>query len=413
MPKKAKELSATEVRNLSKPGLHAVGGTAGLLLQVSAAGARSWILRTMVGAKRRDIGLGGFPDVPLKAAREKAREIKEQIQQGVDPVLQRKANRSALIREQSKAVTFADLAQVYTQRKSKEFKTAKQTQKLAGHLERYALPYLGKMLVSDIEMAHVVAMLEPIWETKTETATRVRLSVEKILDIAIADKKRSGNNPAKWKGVLEHSSLPAPGKVSKVTHHAALAVDDMPTFWAKLQKARGMGARTLQFIILTACRSGEARGATWDEIDFTKKTWTVPAERMKGKKVHVVPLTADAINLLEQTPRLGKYLFTGGRGGQISDVMVSKVPKALGHNVTAHGFRSTFKDWARLHTAYPDEVSELAIAHVNSDKTRAAYARDGLLNKRRLLMNDWADYCNGKGAKVSGDNVVSIGGASQ
>ena len=410
MPKKAKELTAIEVRSLTATGLHAVGGTAGLLLQVSKTGARSWVLRTMVGTKRRDIGLGGFSDVPLKAAREKARSIKEQIQQGIDPVLQRKANRSALIREQNKAVTFAELAEIYIQRKSKEFKTAKQTQKLSRHLELYALPHLGKLLVSDIEMSHIVNMLEPIWETKTETATRVRLSVEKILDIAIADKKRSDINPAKWKGMLEHSSLPAPGKVSKVTHHAALSVDDMPAFWKKLQKANGMGARVLQFIILTACRSGEARGATWDEIDFIKKTWTIPAERMKAAKDHVVPLTAEAITLLEQTPRLGKYLFTGARGGQISDVMVSKVPKALGHNVTAHGFRSTFKDWARLHTAYPDEVSELALAHVNDDKTRAAYARDGLLNKRRLLMNDWAEYCKGKGAKTSSDNVVSIGG---
>lgn len=409
MPKKAKELSAVEVRNMNKIGLHAVGGVSGLLIQVTTSGARSWILRTMIGSKRRDIGLGGFPDVPLKDARIKARDTKEQIQQGIDPILQRKANRSALIREQSKAVTFEDLARVYMVRKGKEYKGAKQLQKLTGHLERYALPHLGKLLVSDIEMAHVVAMLEPIWETKTETATRVRLHVEKILDIAIADKKRSDINPARWKGMLEHSSLPAPGKVSKVTHHAALAVDDMPDFWTKLQQAKGMGAKALQFIILTACRSGEARGATWDEVNLKAKTWTIPAERMKAAKDHVVPLSPEAIKLLEDTPRLSNYLFTGGRGAQISDVMVSKVPKALGHNVTAHGFRSTFKDWARLHTAYPDEVSELALAHVNDDKTRAAYARDGLLDKRRLLMNDWAGYCEGKGAKTAANNVVSIG----
>jgi integrase len=411
MPKKAAELGALEVKRLTKPGLHAVGGVAGLLMQVTPSGARSWILRAMVGAKRRDIGLGGFPDVTLAQAREKARFAREQIQSGIDPVLHRMEARSALIREQSKAVTFEQLAIGYMIRKGKEYKGTKQSQKLKGHLESYAFPYIGKMLVADIEMAHIVRMLEPIWETKTETATRVRLHVEKILDIAIADKKRTDINPARWKGMLEHSTLPAAGKVSKVKHHLALAVDDMPAFWSKLQHAKGMGARTLQFIVLTACRSGEARGAIWEEIDLAKKTWTISAERMKTGKAHIVPLNKAAMQLLEDVPRLGKYVFTGGRGGQISDVMVSKVPKTLGHNVTAHGFRSTFKDWARTHTAYADEVSELALAHVNDDKTRAAYARDGLIVKRRALMNDWANYC-AHGKPAEGSNVVSIGGSA-
>jgi integrase len=439
MPKKAPELSAADIRRLShgyvqgkhrdhqpvknKTGtpctaLHAVGGVSGLLLQCSpplvagTEGARSWVLRVKIGDKRRDIGLGGFPDVSLSQARETARIKKEEIRQGIDPVIQRKSLRSATIREQERAVTFKELAKVYIRRKSKEYKdvsSLKQTQKLTQQITSYALPYIGNMIVSDIEMSHVVKMLTPIWETKTETATRVRLHVEKILDIAIADKKRSGVNPARWKGMLEHSSLPAPGKVSKVTHHAALPVGDMPAFWQKLRQAKGTGARTLQFIILTACRSGEARGATWEEVDFDNKTWTIPAERMKAAKDHVIPLTDEAVKLLEDTPRLGKYLFTGGRGGQISDVMVSKVPKILGHDVTAHGFRSTFKDWSRLHTAYPDEVSELQLAHVNNDATRAAYARDGLLNKRRLLMQDWEQYCY-HGHKEKSGNVVAIGG---
>lgn len=398
MPKKAAELSAVEVKRLTKPGLHAVGGVAGLLLQVTSTGARSWILRVKVGAKRRDMGLGGFPDVPLAMAREKARQARELIASGIDPVLQRQESRSALIREQAKAVTFEEMAKGYVQRKAKEYKTAKQHQDLVNYLDKFAFPHIGKMMVSDIQMAHIVAMLTPIWETKTETAIRVRLHVEKILDIAIADGRRSDLNPARWRGMLEHSTLPAPGKVSKVKHHNALAVADMPPFWSKLQQANGTGARTLQFIVMTACRSGEARGAVWEEIDLTQKTWTIPAERMKTGKAHTIPLCDSAIQLLEALPRLGKYVFTGGRGGQISDVMVSKVPKTLGHNVTAHGFRSTFKDWARTHTAYPDEVSELALAHVYDDKTRAAYARDGLLSKRRLLMADWADYCTGQSA---------------
>lgn len=404
-------MTAIEVKRLIKPGLHAVGGVAGLLLQVTPSGARSWILRAMVGVKRRDIGLGGFPDVTLAQAREKARAAREQIQTGIDPVLHRQEARSALIREQAKAVTFEQLASGYMIRKGKEFKGTKQSQKLKTHLERYSFPYIGKMLVADIEMSNIVAMLKPIWETKTETAVRVRLNVEKILDIAIAEKKRSEINPAKWKGMLEHA-LPAPGKVSKTTHLKALKVDDMPAFWEKLGQVKGTGAKALQFIILTVCRSGEVRGARWDEFDLKAKTWTIPAERMKAGKTHVVPLTDDAMALLETMPRLNQYVFAGARGGIISDVMVSKTPKRLGHDVTAHGFRSTFKDWARIHTAYPDEVSELALAHVNDDKTRAAYARDGLIVKRRQLMTEWVQFCKEGAASAPADNVVSIGGAA-
>lgn len=410
MPKKVPELSANEIRTLTKPGLHSAGGVSGLMVKVSPSISRSWILRTVIGGKRRDIGLGGHPDVGLAQAREKARAIKDQIKQGIDPILQRQLAKSALISEQSRSVTFKDLADVYIQRKGKEFKTAKQKQKLEGHINTYALPFIGNLLVSDIEMSHIVKMLTPIWEKKTETATRVRLHVEKILDIAIADKKRSEVNPAKWKGMLEHSSLPMPGKVSKVKHYNALPVDELPAFWQKLKGADGMGARALRLIILTAARSGEVRGATWDEIDLAKKIWTIPAERMKTAKAHVVPLSNEAIDLLQSTPRLGKYVITGARGGQISDVMVSKVPKTLGHDVTAHGFRSTFKDWTRLHTKYPDEVSELALAHVNDDRTRAAYARDGLLDKRRRLMADWARYCEHGAPAQQAGNVVAIGG---
>jgi integrase len=406
VPKRAKEFGSLEIRRLEKPGLHAVGGVAGLHLQISKTGSRSWILRTMVGDRRRDIGVGAFPDIPLAMARDRARAIKADIQNGIDPVLQRAANRSALMREQSKAVTFEQQARLYMERKGKEFKAGtKQLQKLTGHMERYAFPHIGSMLVADIEMADIVRMLLPIWESKTETAVRVRLAVEKILDSAIASGKRKAANPARWKGLLEHSELPAAGRVSRTVHHAALPVADMPAFWGSLQQANGMGARVLQFIILTACRSGEARGATWAEIDLAAKTWTIPAERMKAGRAHVVPLCDAAVALLEQTPRMSQYLFTGGRGAQISDVMVSKVPKTLGHDVTAHGFRSTFKDWCRTRTNYADEVSELALAHVNSDSVRAAYARDGLIDKRRALMTDWARFLSEPAPR---GNVVGI-----
>ena len=218
--------------------------------------------------------------------------------------------------------------------------------------------------------------------------------------MAIIDGNRDGFNPAKWKGALEHSSLPAPSKISKSQHLAALPVSDISLFWSKLKKANGVGARTLQFLILTATRSWEARAAEWDEIDFHNRVWTVPAERMKTKKQHTIPLTDEALALLESMPKLGTYIFGGARGGTISDTMVSKVPKTLGYDVTAHGFRSTFKDWARMHTEYADEISELALSHVNDDRTRAAYARDGLLDKRRLLMTEWAQFISTHPPKI-------------
>ncbi len=426
MPKAVKELSATEVKRLKykvtngtpKPAYHAVGGVSGLLLQCrpprepGGAFARSWILRTVVGSKRRDIGLGGYPEVTLAMARDKARELKEQIRQGVDPILERKAAKSALVREQGRLTTFEEMARDYIEKKSAEYKTAKQAQKLTTQLEKYVLPHLGSMFVADIQMSHVVDMLKPIWAEKTETATRVRLHVEKILDSAIADGKRTDVNPARWRGMLEHSTLPIPGKVSKVQHYNALPVDDMATFWEKLAARDDRSSRALQFIILTASRSGEVRGAKWEEIDLKKKVWTVPADRMKAGKPHAVPLSPEAVALLESLPRDSEFVFPGGRGGKLSDVIVSKVPKKLGYDVTAHGFRSTFKDWARQHTAYADEVSELALAHVNNDKTRAAYARDGLLEKRRRLMADWATYCK-TGKTAASASVTPIRAAGE
>lgn len=412
MPKKAKELSAKEVRDLSQTGFYSVGGVSGLHLQIKTTTAKSWILRAKIGSKRRDIGLGGFPDVTLSQAREKAREYKEQIKNGIDPVQERLDARSRLLAAQAKAVTFEDLAAGYIERKGKEYKTAKQLQKLTSHMETYAFPYIGKMAITDIEMSHIVRMLEPIWETKTETATRVRLHTEKILDIATVNKMRDGENPAKWRGMLEHSTLPKAAKVSKVEHLAALPVDEMPSYWQMLQGGEGMAAKAAQLIILTACRSGEARGARWDEIDLNRKVWTIPAEKMKAGKKHEVPLTPGLVDLLESLPRLSDLVFTGGRGGQLTDVAVSKACKKYREGITVHGFRSCFKEWARQYTAYPDEVSELQLAHVATDSTRAAYARDGLLEKRRALMTEWARYCEHGHTEKKGATVSRIGGVA-
>lgn len=424
MPKKVDELSDAEVRRLRHKvsngtpvkALHAVGGVAGLLLQCSppvdgaAIGGRSWILRTTIGGKRSDVGLGGYPDISLTKAREKAREIKAGILQGVDPVINRRAKRSELLREQAKSVTFEQLADEYVLKKSRELKTAKQVQKLSNHLKTYAFPVLGKMVVADIEHAHVVKVLEPIWETKNETASRVRLSIERILDLARVKGLRTGDNPAGWKGKLDHA-FPAREKVAKVQHYNALPVDELPEFMGKLHPQDSPATKALEFAILTAARSGEVRGAKWDEIDFNAKLWAIPAERMKKGKAHTVPLSDEALKLLEAMPRLDEHIFIGTRGRPLQDGLVSKAPKKIGYDVTAHGFRSTFKDWARKYTAYADELSELALAHVNSDSTRAAYARDGLIEKRRLLMADWAKFCYRGFALREKNKISMIGGA--
>ena len=393
MPSKVPEFSAVQVKRLAgKPGFHAVGGVSGLYLNVSDNRAASWILKKMVGKRRREMGLGGYPDVTLARARERAREYAELISQGVDPIAEKRARKSALVRSQATAVTFRQVAADYIVKKSKELKTAKGVQKLTSHMQTYVYPFIGNMVVADIERANIIALLKPIWETKTETATRVRSNVERILDMAGAEGLRTGDNPARWKGNLE-LSLPKPSKVSKVEHYKALPYPELPKFMRELKAKTTIGAKALQFLILTAGRSGEVRGATWKEIDIAKKVWTIPGERMKGGKQHTVPLSTAAVDLLKSLPRDYAHIFPAVRGGTLSDMTLAKVPRYMGHDVTAHGFRATFRTWAQECTSYPDEVCELALAHVNSDSTRAAYARSELIDKRRLLMADWEQFC--------------------
>jgi integrase len=412
MPKKAKELSATAVRNLG-PGLHAVGGVAGLLLQVAETGARSWILRTMVGVKRRDIGLGGFPDVPLAMAREKARETKDLIKSGVDPVAERRAARSSIIAAQAKTISFKEAAQDWHEARAVQFRNVKHAKDWLSSLERYAFPHIGDLPIQEIEVAHILKVLKPMWEEKTETATRIRQRIEKVFDYAKAAKKFSGDNPAAWKANLKEL-LPDPTKVIKKNHFAALPWAEVPAFMVELRKQAGMGAKALEFAILTAARSGEVRLATWDEIDLKRRLWTIPAERMKAEKEHHVPLSEDAVKLLSSLPRMEgcDYIFPAQRGGVLSDMTISAVCRRMKVDAVPHGFRSSFKDWARNRTRFADEVSELALAHVNSDKTRAAYARDGLLEQRTQMMAKWCEFLNSPPvAKEDGmDNLVALGG---
>jgi len=351
MPKRTRELTPMEVKRISDPGLHAVGGAKGLYLRVAPGGSRSWILRTTVGQKRRDIGLGGFPDVTLSQARQET--------------------------------------------KAPEFRNEKHAKDWISSIERYASPVIGELPVSDVELPHVLEILEPIWQTKTETATRLRQRIESVLTWATVRGYRSGENPARWEGNLKEV-LPNPTKTRKVQHHRALPWQRIGQFMADLRQREGLAARALEFAILTAARSSEVRLATWDEIDLKACIWTVPAERIKAGRTHRVPLSDDAVALLRGLSRFegSPYVFPAAKGGPLSDMALSALCRRMGVDATPHGFRSTFKDWARNRTAYADEVSELALAHVNSDATRAAYARDELLPQRKRLMADWAKFCD-------------------
>jgi len=395
MPKKARELSALEVKRLVEPGFYSVGGVAGLHLQVTKTGARSWILRILVGNKRRDVGLGGYPDVQLAQARDKARDVREKVAQGIDPVAERQSARSALLAQQMRSITFKQAATEVIKKKQLEAGNIKHAQQWQNTLETYAFPVLGRMAVADIELVHVKQALEPIWTTKTETASRVRQRIEAVLSWATVHGHREGDNVARWKGNLD-TILPAPAKIAKVKHHRALDIDDAHQFMVNLREREGVAARCLEFVILTATRSGEARGATWSEIDLANRLWIIPASRMKAGREHRVPLSDAALNLLESQPRRSDkdFVFPAPRGGQLSDAGMSALLKRMGVDATPHGFRSTFRDWAAERTSTPHHVCEMALAHTIKNEAEAAYRRGDLLAKRAKLMQDWAKFIN-------------------
>lgn len=404
MPKKAKELAPIEVSRLTEPGLHAVGGVAGLALQVQASGARSWVLRFSIAGKRREMGLGGYPDVTLADAKRRAREERERADQGVDPIEERRAATSKLKAERGKSFTFKQSALAYIEAHESTWRNAKHAEQWRNTLAS-TYPVLGDLQVKDVELAHVLAVLQPIWKSKTETATRLRGRIESVLDWATARGYREGLNPARWKGHLDHL-LPAPSKITKTGHLPAVALKDMGAFMQKLRAQAGMSARALEFAILTAARSGEVRGATWSEIDKDAATWTVPADRMKAGKEHRVPLPKAAMELLDaQTRMVGTDLiFPAPRGGQLSDMSLVAVMRRMEVAAVPHGFRSTFRDWAAERTNYPREVAEMALAHVIANKVEAAYRRGDLFDKRRRMMDDWAAFCatvEKKGANVT------------
>jgi integrase len=403
----AKELSALEVGRIRAVGLHAVGGIAGLCLHVTPSGARSWVLRVVIGGKRREMGLGAFPGVTLAGAREKARGARLQIEQGIDPIAEREQTASRLRAQQAAERTFEWCAAQYIEAHGDGWRNAKHRAQWSATLATYAYPVIGRVLVRDVDQPSVLAVLEPIWRTKTETAARLRGRIETVLDWARVRGYRNGENPARWKGHLD-KLLPAPSKVQKTQHHRALPIDAVGNFMADLRQREGVSARALEFAILAAARSGEVRGAEWSEFDMAAKVWSVPAGRMKAGKEHRVPLSDQAVRLLNGLDRFADstLVFSAARGGQLSDMSLTAVMRRMAVDAVPHGFRSTFRDWAGERTNYPRDLAEQALAHVLENKVEAAYRRGDALERRRGLMQHWSDFCDG--AEAPGGQVVAM-----
>jgi integrase len=399
------------VDRITKPGMHPDGG--GLYLQITPSGARSWVYRYMIGRKERYMGLGPLARVTLKAAREMADECFRQRRDGVtigdrtyfDPLEIRDARRAADRLEAAKAMTFEQCARAYLDDHRDSWRNAKHRQQWENTLATYAYPVFGDQPVQMIDRQLVLKALKPIWKTKPETGNRVRGRIEAVLDWATAGDLRKGDNPARWHGNIANA-LPRRSKVRKVKHHPALPFAELPAFMAALRVQEGIAARAFEFTILTAARTGETIGATPAEIDRDAKVWTVPAERIKAQREHRVPLAPRVLALLEEMPG-GPFIFPGAtRGKPLSNMaMLGVLDRMRRGDITVHGFRSTFKDWASERTNFPGEVSEAALAHIVGDKVEAAYRRGTLFEKRRRLMEAWAEFC---ASKPASGNVVPI-----
>ncbi len=362
------------------------------------------------------MGLGSQYAVSLAEARKQAAQLREQVKHPTDPNDPLTARRKARLAQRAagrKHMTFKACAEAYIEAHQDEWKNKKHEKQWTRTLAKYAYPVMGDLPVAAADDALVLKVLMPIWKTKTQTASRLRGRIESVLDWATFSKFREGENPARWKGHLDNS-LAKPSKVAHVKHHAALPYQKMGSFMMELREREGLGAKALEFAILTAARSGEIRGATWDEVDLTGRLWVIPAERMKMEKEHRVPLSDAAVKLLKALPRVddGVLVFPSSKVGRpISDMTLTAVLRRMDRvNVTVHGFRSTFRDWAAEATNYPSEMAEMALAHAIGDKVEAAYRRGDMLAKRFRMMNDWARYC----ATVRSANakVVPIRGAA-
>jgi integrase len=395
------------------PGLYLDGGDLGqgLYLQVTKGGA-SWLFRYEIkdqsptpkrkdGRRERWMGLGSLKTFTLKEARDRARQKRQMLADGIDPLEQKKSDKAAAVLASTKIITFENAAQQYFDQHEKEWRSDKHRQQFLSSLKQYAFPKIGNFPVADIDTAQVLKVIDPHWATKTETANRVRNRIEAVLSWATVRGYRTGDNPARWKGHLGEV-LSKRSKIQKVEHHPALPYSKTSEFIAALHQRQGVAAAALEFLVLTAARSGEIIGARWDEIDWTAKVWTVPANRIKGGRLHRVPLSDRALAILQDEKRCPReqdnsHVFIGLRKGTgLGNLSMAAVLKRMGHrDITIHGFRSTFRTWGAEQTSFPREILEAALAHAIGDsKTEASYQHSDLLEKRRQLMAHWAEYCS-------------------
>ena len=451
MPPRAKEMTPAQIKGLKHPGGNravkvAVGGVSGLYVQIQPSGAKSWVLRTRYGdwaersgpdgkviergRKKREIGLGAYPDILPGAAREKAREVKAKLEAGIDPVAERREAQAALIASARRGLTFAEALDRYAAEKVKEFRSEKYRVQWKAMVEKHALPELGKMAVQDIELQDVLRVLQPLWDMRTETASKLRQRIEAVLSWATVQGYRTGDNPARWQGNLK-LVLPAPSKVSGAANYPALQLADAPRWWQALQAREGMGARALEFQAMTATRAGAIRFATWDEFDLEAGVWTIQPGRKASKiapseKAKRVPLTDDMLALLKSLPTMqdSEFVFWAPRGGPLSDATLGKVMRSIheadqkaggkgfvdpatGDQAVPHGLRSTFRTWVAERTTFDGDLAEVALFHKVGSKVQQAYARSDMVERRRAMMAAWCGFLSGREA----EKVVQLEGA--
>jgi integrase len=393
MVQKLRRLTALAVNRMSKPGLYADGG--GLYLRVGRNASKRWAFRFMLNGRQHEMGFGGLNKVSVADARKKASDARLLLSEGRNPLIQKHEKELEGASENARSMTFDQCAEVYITAHEVAWKNEKHRQQWRNTLATYASPVFGLKPVREVHTDHILRAIEPIWAKKTETARRLRGRIEIILDWAKVRGYRSGENPARWRGHLSHL-LPARTKVRLVKHHAALRYAEIPTFMKLLRKAEGTSVLALEFLILTAARTSEVIYARWREVDLKRETWTVPAERMKARREHRVPLSPAAIALLERAKELkGDCVFPGRTPeAPLSNMALLMLLGRMNRgDITTHGFRSTFRDWAAECTSFPNEVIEAALAHTIESKTEAAYRRTDFFEKRRELMSAWAAYC--------------------
>jgi integrase len=419
----AKTPRSTPVRISDARGLH-------LLVKPNQAGAGAWVLRYTFAGKRKDMGLGAYPTVSLAEARQAVEAAHALLRRGEDPLATRQTSRQVLVEasrtEALQIITFRDAALATIEAKRGGWSNPKHAAQWLATLEQHAFPQIGAIAVAQVDLDAVLCVLRPIWPVIPETASRLRQRIEAVLDLARVRNWRTGENPARWRGLLSEE-LPPPRRVQRVVHRPALPWQQMPAFWSALAEVEGMGADALRFAILTAARTGEVRGMTWREVDLSAALWSVPGSRMKARRLHRVPLAPQAYDLLRELqptqPRLDALVFPSLRGKPLSDMTISAVIRRMneaaesvsgdlplwhdheGRAVVPHGFRSTFRDWAGETREEGREIIERALAHTLKDKVEAAYARSDLLEKRRPLMKAWAGWCTGGGRHTSAETA--------